>query len=65
MRGTRLRVQTLAMCVNEWGMSPTQVAAEYELPEQRVKEALAFYQTHRAEIDAVTQTETELEAAHA
>jgi uncharacterized protein (DUF433 family) len=33
-------------------MTPAEVAAEYDLPEARVVEALAFYAAHRAEIDA-------------
>jgi hypothetical protein len=33
-------------------MTPAQAAAEYDLPEGRVAEALAFYDAHRAEIDA-------------
>jgi len=45
--------------------SPIGEALEYTLSEHSVKEALAFYQTHRAEIDALTLAEMELEAAHA
>jgi len=33
-------------------MAPAQIASEYDLPEARVKEALAFYDAHRAEVDA-------------
>lgn len=52
LRGTGLRVQTLVIDVHQAGMTPAQVAAEYDLPEARVVEALAFYAAHQAEIDA-------------
>jgi uncharacterized protein (DUF433 family) len=52
LRGTGLRVQTLVIDVHQAGITPAQVAAEYDLPEARVVEALAFYAAHRAEIDA-------------
>jgi uncharacterized protein (DUF433 family) len=45
-------------------MSPDKVAHEYELEEARVKECLAFYETHRAEIDASLQAEEVLEKEH-
>lgn len=43
LRGTGLRVQTLVIDINQTGMTPAQVAVEYDLPEARVVEALAFY----------------------
>jgi uncharacterized protein (DUF433 family) len=52
LRGTGLRVQTLVIDVHQAGMTPAQVAAEYDLSEARVVEALAFYAAHQAEIDA-------------
>ena len=39
------------------------VAEAYGVPEGRVKEALVFYQAHRAEIDASLQAESQLELA--
>ncbi len=65
LRGTGIRVQTVAICVNEWGASPAQTATDYDLPETRIKEALEFYRAHRAEVDAASQAEAALEAAHA
>jgi len=35
-----------------WELSPAQIAAEYDLTEAQVKDALAFYEAHRQEIDA-------------
>lgn len=64
LRGTGLRVQTLAMDVHQEQMTPAQVAAEYDLPEVRVVEALAFYAAHRAEIDAHIAAESALAASH-
>lgn len=52
LRGTGLRVQTVVIDVHQVGMTPAQVAAEYDLPEASIIEALAFYAAHRTEIDA-------------
>ncbi|MBI4320699.1 MAG: DUF433 domain-containing protein [Chloroflexi bacterium] len=52
LRGTGIRVQTLAMAASRWGLSVDQIAAEYELSETLIKEGLAFYDAHRVEIDA-------------
>jgi uncharacterized protein (DUF433 family) len=60
LRGTGLRVQTIVIDVHQHGMTPTQVAAEYDLPEARIVEALAFYVAHRAEIDTHIAAESAL-----
>ncbi|MCG2770419.1 MAG: DUF433 domain-containing protein [Chloroflexota bacterium] len=52
LRGTGIRVQTVVIAAHQWGMAPVQIASEYSLPEAQVKEALAFYEAHRAEVDA-------------
>ena len=52
LRGTGIRVQTVVVAAHQWGMASAQIASEYALPEARVKEALAFYEVHRAEVDA-------------
>lgn len=62
IRGTGVRVQTIVIAVNEWGLSPEQVAAEYDLRQSHVEEALAFYDTHREEIDTAMALEHALEA---
>lgn len=61
IRGTGIRVQTVAVDVQQG--SPTQkIAEEYELDVMRVREALAFYEAHRPEIDANIQAEQQLDA---
>lgn len=56
LRGSGLRVQTLVVDAQQ-SLSPEQIADEYGLEPARVKEALAFYETHRTEIDANLQAE--------
>ena len=63
LRGSGLRVQTIVVAVHTWGFSPTQTAAEYDLPVPHVQEALAFYSAHRDEIDMALAAEDALEAA--
>ena len=65
LQGLAIRVQTIVVCHHEWGMTSPQIAEDYGVPESRVKEALAFYQAHRAEIDASIQADRQLELAHA
>jgi uncharacterized protein (DUF433 family) len=64
LRGTGIRIQTLVVAAQRWEMKPAQIAAEYSLTEAQVNEALAFYETHRAEIDAAIAAEQALEEAH-
>lgn len=52
LRGSGLRVQTIVAAAERWRLSPAQVAEEFGHAEGAVREALAFYQTHRDEIDA-------------
>jgi uncharacterized protein (DUF433 family) len=59
LRGTGIRVQTIAIDT-EFGMAPRQIADEYDIPETQVREALAFYEAHRAEIDAAIVAEEAL-----
>jgi uncharacterized protein (DUF433 family) len=65
LRGTGIRVQTVVVAVRQWGLSPEKVAAEYELTQSQVKEALGFYEAHRAEIDQAIAAEQTLEAQYA
>jgi uncharacterized protein (DUF433 family) len=46
-------------------MSLAQIAEDHDLSLEQVQEALGFYQTHRAEIDASLGAEQQLEASHA
>lgn len=64
LRGTGLRVQTVVVAAQQWGLSPNQIAAEYGLTEAQVNNALAFYAAHTSEIDAVLAAEQTLEGAN-
>lgn len=64
LRGTNLRVQTIVVASKHWGLSPAQIAEEYGVSPSLVEEALLFYQTHRAEIDAAIAAEEALEPAN-
>lgn len=61
LRGTRLRVQTVVVASKQWEMTPAQIATEYGLTETQVNEAMAFYEVHRAEIDAAIAAEQAME----
>lgn len=66
LRGSGLRVQTVVVAHEKWGMSATEIAEEYGLTQRQIEEALAFYTAHRAEIDAHLQQEALLAGeAHA
>lgn len=60
IRGTGIRVQTIVTSLST-GMSPEQIAAEYELAVTRIREAQAFYAAHRPEIDSRIRVEQEME----
>jgi uncharacterized protein (DUF433 family) len=62
LRGTGIRVQTIAVAGKTWGLSVAQIAAEYDLDEPQVREALAFYKAHRRDIDAAIAAEDSLVA---
>jgi uncharacterized protein (DUF433 family) len=64
MRGTGIRVQALVVAARQWEWTPGQIAAEYGLSESQVDDALAFYEAHRAEIDASLTAELEMEKGH-
>ena len=49
----------------QWGLALDQIAAEYGVPEAQVRDALAFYQDHSAEIDAAIASEQVLDRQHA
>ena len=62
LRGTGIRVQTIAVAVDQLKTNPEEVAAEYLLDVSQVQEAMAFYSVHRPEIDANIKYESEQEA---
>ena len=61
LRGTGLRVQAVVVAARNWKMAPEEISAEYEVPRAQVQQALAFYEAHRAEIDAAVAAETQME----
>jgi len=62
LRSSGLRVQTVAVAAQKWAMPPARIAEEFGQPEPAVREALAFYQSHRDEIDASLVAEQVAEA---
>lgn len=65
VRGSGLRVQTIASAARRWRLSTAQIAAEYDLTEAQVRECLAFYDAHRDELDAAIAAESALARADA
>lgn len=63
IRGTGIRVQTLAIAAHQWELSGEQVAEEYNLSLTQVQAALGFYDAHRAEIDGAIAAEQAIESA--
>ncbi|MBW4557001.1 MAG: DUF433 domain-containing protein [Trichormus sp. ATA11-4-KO1] len=64
IKGTGMRVQTVAVASQKWGMSSSQIANEYELTEAQVKEALSFYALNKGQIDAEIASEQSIEMAN-
>lgn len=64
LRSTGIRVQSIVVATRDWGLSAEQVAAEYDVSQTQVKEALAFYKAHRQEIELEMAAEQSLEAGH-
>ncbi len=52
LRGTGLRVQAVAIAHEAWDMTAAEIAEEYSLPQRQIEEALAFFRSHRAEVEA-------------
>jgi uncharacterized protein (DUF433 family) len=63
VRGTGVRVQTLGIAREYWGLTPDQIAEDYGLSEAQVRDALSFYEGHRSEMEAMMAAEEGLEEA--
>jgi uncharacterized protein (DUF433 family) len=63
LRGSNIRVQTLITDLDN-GLTDQEIAAEYELRAEQIREARAFYNAHSHEIDASIQREQQIETAH-
>ena len=64
VRGTGIRVQTLVISAKDWQMSHGEIAENYDLTQEQVEGALAFYEAHRGEIESSIAEEVHLEEAH-
>lgn len=64
LRGAGIRVQSIVVATQEWGLSAEQVAAEYDLSQTQVREALAFYQAHRQEVELDMAAEQSFEPGY-
>ncbi|MDF5726507.1 MAG: DUF433 domain-containing protein [Rhizonema sp. PD38] len=64
LQGTGLRIQTMVIANQKWGLSVPQIAEEYNLSEAQVNEALAFYAAHSQEIDRAIVAEQAFESHH-
>jgi len=60
IRGTGIRVQTIVVAARDWGMSPAEIASEFGLTEQQIKECLAFYEARHDEIDRSVRAEASM-----
>ncbi len=61
--GHRITVQNIAIWYNRLGMTPDEIASEYDLTLADVHAALAYYFDHRAEIDkSIEESEAFAEA---
>jgi hypothetical protein len=65
LQSAGIRIQTLAVGHHAWGMAPAELAKACGVPEAQVKQALAFYQAHRLEVDASVEADSQLELARA
>ncbi len=61
LRGSGLRVRTVVAASHEWDLPPARIAEEYGQPESAIREALAFYGEHQAEIEAALAAEEALQ----
>ncbi len=64
IRGTRIRVQTVAVAVNKFKEKPKAFAEDYGIEITQVREALGFYDAHKKEIDENIEYEESLERQH-
>ena len=62
LRGTGLRVQTLVGAAQTWGLTPQEIAVEYDLPVAHVEAALAFAAAHPHELATALAAEAAREA---
>jgi len=59
IRGTGIRIQTIIL-EGKMGLGVEEIASEYGLNKNQIREAQAFYNAYRTEVDASIQIEQEL-----
>ena len=64
LRGKGIRVQTIVIAFQHWNEPVSEIARQYDLSQLAVKEALAFYQAHKAAVDALILANNLLGDAH-
>jgi uncharacterized protein (DUF433 family) len=60
VRGSGVRVQSLAIAARRWGLTPQQLAGEYGLTMAQIDGALAFAAAHEREIELALAAEEAL-----
>ncbi|MBI2865374.1 MAG: DUF433 domain-containing protein [Chloroflexi bacterium] len=63
IKGTGIRVQTILVAATVWAMPPEEIAQEWSLTLDQVRQALAFYCVHKVEVDANIAFERAIEQA--
>jgi len=64
IRGTGIRVQTIAISHFQWNETVEALAEDYSIPTELVQNALDFYLAHKEEIDTMIRIEREIEQRH-
>jgi uncharacterized protein (DUF433 family) len=64
IRGTGIRVQTIAISHFQWNETAEALAEDYSIPTEMVQNALDFYLAHKEEIDTMIRIEREIEQRH-
>lgn len=56
IRGTRVPVRTVVLSLEDYSGDPQQLADDFGLERAAVDAALAYYRSHKAEIDRIVET---------
>jgi len=64
VKGKGIRVQTLVIAFYEWEESVAEIARQYDLPQKIIKQVLAFYEAHKKIVDALINSNNEVEPTH-
>ena len=61
IKGAGIRVQTIVIAFHEWHETVPEIAKQYSLPERTVKEVLSFYQAHKKAVDALIESNSQVD----